>query len=124
LTSPVSNNLGNRAGNKPDRIADGNLPADERTVERWFDRNAFRDPVFGRYGNTGEGVISGPGLVNWDLSIFKNVRVTESKLIEFGFEMFNAFNKVNLNNPSSVTGDPRFGRITGALTAREIQLGM
>ncbi len=79
LTSPVSNNLGNRAGNRPDRITDGNLPASERRVERWFDRTAFRDPVFGRYGNTGEGVIRGPGLVNWDVSIFKTPRSSRER---------------------------------------------
>jgi len=124
LTSPVSNNLGNRAGNRPDRIADGNLPASERRVERWFDRTAFRDPVLGRYGNTGEGVIRGPGLVNWDVSIFKNTPIVEGKTLQFRFEMFNAFNNVNLNNPALDTGDPCFGRITSALTAREIQIGL
>lgn len=124
VTSPVSNNLGNRAGNRPDRIGNGNLPSDQRNVERWFDTSAFRDPVFGRYGNTGEGVIRGPGLVNWDLSLFKNTRIAESMNLQFRFEMFNAFNHVNLNNPSLDTGDPRFGRITGASTGREIQLGL
>ena len=38
--------------------------------------------------------------------------------------MFNAFNKVNLNSLSADTGDPRFERITRALTAREIQVGL
>lgn len=123
-SSPVSSNLGNRAGNRPDRIKDGNLPASERAVERWFDTTAFQDPVFGRYGNAGDGILRGPGAVNWDLSIFKNTKITESKNIQFRFEMFNAFNNVNLNNPSTNTGDSRFGRVTGAATAREIQVGL
>lgn len=123
-SSPVSNGLGNRAGNRPDRIADGNLPVSERRVERWFDTAAFKDPPFGRYGNAGEGILRGPGAVNWDVSVFKNFRVVEDKQLQFRWELFNAFNNVNLNNPSTNTGDPRFGRITGAATAREMQFGL
>jgi hypothetical protein len=124
LTSPVSNNRGNRAGNRPDRIADGNLPESERKVERWFDISAFRDPVLGAYGNSGEGIIRGPGLVNWDLSVFKNFRIREMKTVQFRWEMFNAFNNVNLGNPSTNRGDTRFGGISSALTAREMQAGL
>jgi hypothetical protein len=124
ITSNVSNNLGNRAGNRADRIADGNLPVDERTVERWFDTNAFKDPPVGRYGSAGQGIIRGPGSVNWDLSLFKNFRLAESKTLEFRWEMFNTFNNVNYNTPANNTSDSRFGRITGAATAREMQFGL
>jgi hypothetical protein len=124
LSSPVTNDLGNRAGNRPDRIADGNLPSEQRTIERWFDTTAFRNPQAGRYGNAGDGILRGPGLVNFDLSAFKNFRVTEQTNLQFRGEFFNAFNNVNLNNPSTNTGDPRFGRISGSGPARAIQLGL
>jgi hypothetical protein len=124
LTSPVSNNRGNRAGNRPDRIADGNLPVDERRVERWFDTSAFRDPILGTYGNSGDGVIRGPGLVNWDLSIFKNFPFDEQRRLQFRWEMFNAFNNVNYGNPSTNTGDARFGRISSAMPARQMQVAL
>jgi hypothetical protein len=124
LSSPVSNNRGNRAGNRPDRLGDGNLPSGERTVERWFDTTAFRDPVPGTYGNSGEGILRGPALANWDLSLFKNVPITEGVRVQFRWEMFNAFNHVNYQNPSVNSGDARFGRISSALTARQMQLGL
>jgi len=124
MSSPVSNGRGNRAGNRPDRIKDGNLPVGERRVERWFDITAFRDPAFGFYGNAGDGIIRGPGAVNWDVSVFKNFRIVEGKTLQFRWENFNAFNNVNLNNPSTNTGDSRFGKITGAATAREMQFGL
>ena len=124
LTSPVSNNRGNRAGNRPDRIGDGNLASDERNVERWFDMTAFKDPVLGTYGNSGDGIIRGPGLANWDVSVFKNFRFREAMTVQFRWEMFNAFNQVNLGNPSTSTSDPRFGRISSAMTAREMQAGL
>jgi hypothetical protein len=44
--------------------------------------------------------------------------------IQFRWEMFNAFNQVNLMNPQLSTGDARFGRINGAMTAREMQAGL
>ncbi|HUS05499.1 MAG TPA: TonB-dependent receptor [Bryobacteraceae bacterium] len=124
LSSPVSNNRGNRAGNRPDRLADGNLPNSERKVEKWFDTAAFKDPRLGTYGNAGEGILRGPGLVNWDVSLFKNFRIVENKTLQFRWEMFNAFNNVNLGNPSTNTGDARFGRISSASTAREMQAGL
>ena len=118
------NGAGNRAANRPDRIGEGNLPSSERKVERWFDTTAFKDPVLGAYGNSGDGILLGPGLVNWDLSLFKNFRIRESMTLQFRWEMFNAFNNVNLGNPSTSTGDTRFGRISSALTAREMQAGL
>jgi outer membrane receptor protein involved in Fe transport len=124
LTSPVSNNRGNRASNRPDRIGNGNLPTSQRTVEHWFDATSFRDPLAGAYGNSGEGILRGPGLTNWDISIFKNVMLRERSTLQFRSEMFNAFNYVNLNNPSTNTGDARFGRISGAAAARQIQMGI
>jgi hypothetical protein len=124
LTSPVSNNRGNRAFNRPDRISDGNLPDSERTVERWFDKRAFRDPILGTYGSTGEGVLRGPGLANWDLSILKNFSIREPMRLQFRWEMFNAFNHVNYQNPLTDTGNPRFGAISNALPARQIQFGL
>ena len=82
------------------------------------------NPPAGRYGNAGDGIIRGPGAVNWDTSLFKNISITESKTLQFRFEFFNVFNNVNLYDPSLDTGDARFGAITGAANAREIQIGL
>jgi len=124
LSSPVSNDLGNRAGNRPNRIKDGNLEPSQRTIERWFDTAAFTDPPAGSYGNAGDGIIRGPGAITWDTSLFKNIPIAESRTLQFRFEFFNAFNNVNLNNPSTDTGDARFGAVTGTAPAREIQIGL
>ena len=95
MTSPVSNNRGNRAGNRPDRIKDGNLL-----------------------------VLRGPVLANWDLSVFKNFPIKEQMRLQFRWEMFNAFNHVNYQNPSTNTGDARFARISSAMTARQMQMAL
>jgi len=123
LSSPVSSLLGNRASNKPDRLANGNLPPGQRKPELWFDTDAFVDPPQGRYGNAGSGIIRGPGYVNWDLSLFNNIKLTEDKTLQFRFELFNAFNKVNWGDPGTSTGWG-FGMITWSQPAREIQFGL
>jgi len=42
--------------------------------------------------NIGRNTLNSPGLNNWDISLFKNTKITESKSLQFRFEMFNAFN--------------------------------
>jgi hypothetical protein len=125
LASNVSNNRGNRFGNKPDRIADGTLPADQRNTEGWFDVRAFRNPVAGAYGNSGEGVMRGPGALNFDLSVFRNIRIAEKKTLQVRAEGFNAFNHVNLGNPGANSSNANnFGKIRSAATGRELQAGL
>jgi hypothetical protein len=126
VSSNVNNGAGSRAQNRADATGlPARLPASERTRARWFNTAAFVDPPFTRYGNSGVGVLMGPGAVNFDLSLFKNTRLTEGKTLQFRAEAFNAFNQVNLNNPQNNVSDrARFGSITGAAPARIMQLGM
>ncbi|MCC7156607.1 MAG: hypothetical protein IT161_18665, partial [Bryobacterales bacterium] len=124
--SSVNNGAGGRQQNRADATGQAaNLPTDQRTTGRWFNTAAFIDPWYTRFGTSGVGVILGPGGSNWDLSIFKNTRITEGINLQFRTEMFNAFNHVNLNNPATnVSNRSTFGTITGAAAARIIQLGL
>ena len=59
-----------------------------------------------RLGNAGRNVARGPGLIDWDASLFKNIpiaRFSDSFHIQFRFEMFNALNHTNFNPPSSTS---------------------
>ena len=76
----------------PFRISDGNLPASQRSIDRWFDTAAFPLPARFTLGNSGRNIIIGPGLNNFDISVFKNTRISESQRIEFRAEFFNGFN--------------------------------
>ena len=124
--SSVNNGAGGRQQNRADATGQpANLPAGQQTTARWFNTAAFADPTYTRFGTSGVGVIRGPGASNWDLSIFKNTRLTEGMNLQFRTEMFNALNHVNLNNPAtSVSNRSTFGTITGAASARIIQLGL
>jgi hypothetical protein len=110
---------------RPNRIADGNLPSGQRTLNRWFDTSAFTLPPMFVIGNAGRNVITGPGYVNFDMSLFKNTRITERQRLEFRAEFFNAFNHPNFGLPGGNISTPAtFGVITSASSPRIIQLGM
>lgn len=94
------------------------------------------------FGTCGVGNIRGPRYANVDLSLHKDVFVTESKRLEFRFEALNAFNHpvwdfsggpsggsfdpgtwTIVNNVPQNT-NPTFGKITGSQGARELQLAL
>ena len=61
---------------------DVNLPNGERTVAQYFDTAAFRAAPNDRRGNAGVGIIQGPGLQLWDLSVRKKFIFSETKNLE------------------------------------------
>src|SRR5258706_2321118 len=46
-------------------------------VDQWFDPNAFVQPLAGTFGNVARGSFTGPGLTNFDTSLFKKFSVKE-----------------------------------------------
>lgn len=120
--------------NFPDVIRDPTLPRSQRSVARWFDTDAFRNPADWVIGNAPRTLSNtrGPGMVDVALSAFKNFRLAERKQLEFRAEAFNALNHVNYTNPNvsfspnrqGVNTNALFGRITNSLAARRIQLGL
>lgn len=77
--------------------------------------------IFGNgtgYGDSGVGILEGPGQFNWDLTLVKTTRITERQSIIFRAEFFNVFNHAQFNNPlgnstpGEVTMGPTFGEIT------------
>ena len=126
-----SNTLNIGQGSRADRLRDGNLPADQQTIRRWFDVDAFAEPGFRMWGNSGPNVLEGPGTKQLDLSIFKNFSISESKRLQFRAEFFNITNTPQFNTPNSTIGTGNAGRITRAgseptlqRTQRMIQLGL
>jgi hypothetical protein len=94
-----------------------------KTLDRWFDTSAFRQPAAGFLGTSGRGILRLPGINNWDTGLFKNFTITEKVSFQFRFESFNAFNHTQWGVPVRNVADPNFGRILGARAARINQLG-
>ncbi len=84
-------------------------------------------PLF-THGNLGRNVMRGPGINNWDISIAKDFKFTESKSLEFRSEFFNAFNHVQFYSPTLQNGtegfDPLFGQVTSDRGPRVIQFAL
>ena len=92
----------------------------------WVNPNAFA--VEGALG-AGDAPVSdiiGPNFYQWDLSLRKifPLPFREGMSVQLQADAFNAFNRVNWNNPTvNNAGAASFGQITGALPARVLQLG-
>jgi hypothetical protein len=123
LAAAVSNSAGG-GGDRPNRLRDGNLPASERTIDRWFDLGAFAAPSQFNFGNSGRGVLVAPGNFNVDLGVHRNFQFTERWRASFRWEMFNAFNRANFGNPNAAIGNPVAGQISGTAPARIMQLAL
>jgi hypothetical protein len=105
---------------RPDRLANGAGP---RTVAEFMNTSAFVDAI-GHFGNAARGIVTGPGLNNWDISGIKNVKVSERVNVQFRAEFFDAFNHVSFNSFDNYTDDPAFGQLNGDFSPRIIQLGL
>ena len=65
----------------------------------------------------------GPGRENWDLSLIKDFAFTERLKLEIRADAVNAWNHPQFNAADTATGDPNFGKATGAYEGRTLQLG-
>ncbi len=59
-----------------------------------------------RFGTTGRNILRGPGVVNLDLSVFRNFQLTERFKLEFRAEAYNATNTPHFENPNTNAADP------------------
>jgi hypothetical protein len=70
----------------------------------------------------------GPGIDNFDMTLTKLLRVTESQSFEFRLEGFNVFNHAQFYGPGSVDGevnnDPHFGQVITATAPRLVQFAV
>jgi hypothetical protein len=121
-------NIGGERRYRPDRIANGSLPSDLQTVDRWFDSAAFvpltANTPLKIFGNSGVGIVRGPGYANFDFNLGKDFSIREQLGLQFRLEVFNAFNHTNLGLPGVTIGGG-FGQIVSTATdARIIQAGL
>jgi len=109
--------------NRPDLTGSISYP---KTVAAWFNPSAFTAPTtLGAWGTLGYNALRGPGRDNWNLSLFKNFVLSESRgsKFELRLETFNTFNHTQFNGVSTGVGSGNFGQVTSAFPARILQLG-
>jgi Carboxypeptidase regulatory-like domain/TonB dependent receptor len=116
------------SSNRPNVV--GNPNSGPRTAAEWFNVKAFQqlepDPLgrFEVFGDEGRNAVEGPGYVNWDFSAFKNIRLGESRELQFRGELFNVLNHTNFRLPVSDIESPTFGQIQSDVSPRVIQVAL
>ncbi|MCC6292497.1 MAG: carboxypeptidase regulatory-like domain-containing protein [Bryobacterales bacterium] len=125
----------NQQANRPNSTGvSAALPRGERTQYRWFDTSQFVNPPLFTFGNMGRALPDArhPGVVNFDVSLIKDTRITERFRLQFRAESFNVANHVNLGlvndnfspGPDGKNASATFGTVVTARDARVSQLGL
>jgi hypothetical protein len=103
----------------------------EGKQSQWFNPAAFVLPAAGTFGNAGRDILTAPGLLELDASLFKTFHIGEHKTLQFRGEFFNALNHTNFGWPvittftSAGAYSSSAGVITSTLsTSRQIQLSL
>jgi hypothetical protein len=99
--------------------------ADAR-INDWLNLAAFSSAPEFTFGNISRFIDArGPGLFNWDLSLFKTIPVGERFKAQFRAEALNATNTVYFGNPTTNISSSTFGVITSQINnPRLLQLGL
>jgi hypothetical protein len=90
-----------------------------------FDTSLFSEETHGQLGNAKRRIFYGPGIDDFDLTLRKDLRLSDARSLEFRVEAFNAFNHAQFYGPASVDGqieNPTFGSIISAAAPRLMQL--
>jgi hypothetical protein len=102
-----------------------NLPADQRTADRFFNTNAFSDPAPFTFGNAGRDILPGPGNAVVNVALHRRFMIRENKSVEFRWETFNALNHPNIGIPGPYPDfGPFFGKAFSAGDPRRMQFAL
>jgi len=129
-TTDGANITGGGDGARIDVTGKAALGYGDRSFYQWFNTSVFARPAKGDHGNAPKDVIRGPGINNWDLSLFKNFPLrSEARHFQFRWEAYNAFNHTQYAGVNSTARfDPQgnqvnaqFGQVTSTRSPRVMQ---
>ena len=106
---------------RPDLVSPISYP---KTPSEWFSTSSFAAPGYGFFGTAANGSLTGPGLVTFDMALYKDFRLTERQTIQFRAELFNIFNHTNFSGISTSLGAGNFGQVTSALDPRIVEFAL
>jgi hypothetical protein len=111
-------------------LTGGNRDPDPSGTGSWIDWAAVARPAGrGDFGNAARNAIQLPRIVNWNLSLFKNVPLGGTRRLQFRWEMYNVLNHtqwsaINTNAQFNNLGEQvnaNFGKATAARNPRVMQ---
>jgi hypothetical protein len=113
-------------GCRPNLVGDPNADA-PHTFNEWFNTSAFAAPDATQttVGTSRPGSVRGPGFWRTDLSLFKNIKISERFTGQLRWETFNTFNHTNPICCTSLSAiSASFGKISSTRDPRIMQIGM
>ena len=112
------------SGLRPDLVGDPTLPKGQRTLDHYFNTAAFDSSRFDTCntgtnpgcnflpGTAGRNLITGPGYINLNFSLFKEFALAERAKLQMRLETFNTLNTPHFQNPDGDQSNPlQFGTI-------------
>jgi hypothetical protein len=127
LLGAEPNGINNFGVDEPD-VAAGRLSLNRnpRNGQSYFNTALFSENALGTPGNASRRYFYGPGMVNFDMALLKNLKLSESRSLQFRLEAFNVFNHAQFFGPQAVDGNissGTFGQVVSAAAPRLVQLG-
>ena len=109
---------------RPDLVPGVSIYPANRTINNWFNINAFAVPAVGTWGSLGRNAGRGPGYYEIDTALEKSTSLTERLNVIFRAEAFNLFNHPIYGDPSSdISEASSFGVITSELNTGPTGIG-
>ncbi|HVW85398.1 MAG TPA: TonB-dependent receptor, partial [Bryobacteraceae bacterium] len=111
-------------GSKFGNIVPGQDFGGANTARYWFNPAAFSPTLPLKFGTSGRDIITAPSWTNFDISAFKNFTITESVILQFRAEAFDAFNNVKFFPPDMSVVSPTYATLQSADRPRVMQLAL
>jgi hypothetical protein len=128
LAGSASNNSGsgNNLSERPNLIADPNLPGSQRVPLAFFDTAAFAVPAAGTFGDAARDAVTGPGSFSTNLSLMKGMRFgkDQTRRLDISLRTTNIFNHPNFSGLDTSFPSLTFGRVASTATMRVLNLNL
>ena len=128
LLGTFGNGVNNHLLDAPDYMPGCDLKINhDPTKGDAFNTACFSIPPLGHLGNAPRRFFYGPGIINTDLTLLKNVSLGKGHALQFRLETFNVFNTAQFYGAGSVDGNvssSTFGQIVKAAPPRLVQLAL
>lgn len=107
-----------------DQVAEVTRIGDVGPGTSFYNTNAFAPVSEQRFGTSGRNILDQPGVTNLDLSISKNMTLSEKVNAQLRAEFFNLTNTPQFGRPRNNASAGNFLQVTGATGDRQIRLGL
>ena len=123
ITTGVDNAFSGMPGQRAVQISPD--PYGDGSPDNYLNRSAFTSPGAGTYSTLAPFTIVNPSTVQDDFALSRTFRLPASgRALQFRWEVFNMFNKVNFNAPVTSLNSGAFGKIQTAGDPRIMQFAL